>query len=800
MAIFFAWVDAGTAFNAATHARVDEDVFSFQIEHEEGQMPIANVLVKNPQKGLLNSTRKQWAWISTDKTGSVVPLFYGRLIGIPDDLFGYLVTLQFISRAPDYISQKWALADTLRVRPYYDPIFLSDEALIDPDVTLEGYSAAWHVSRTTLEWTVSDILQGEDGTVTFGPDKILEGSLSLSIKDSPLRALRVDAKVNWSQTFRGQVIPIYSGTVQTLTGDSLAQQWPKPYQSLGGGWAAGPNTFAVARGGSLGVYSESGSWQDQNQTHKEGDTISASWSASLPLSAGFSVNVVESRTFGSSAGGYNFLGTPGFGGEGSSGGGNPQSGYNRSWTQICGWAVTCGLTITPDGSSNAFTENLSLTLKASVQNLLSDPTAQEETEVITLTGQDVGEAVLNYKAWTTLAGTAVVRGQIIYPNIQVGFGASFQIVVTPGTLGTTPIAYSDTIGDVTLDGTAELACIGPNLPTISDWTPSTFFKVGQVICLAADDGIFFICDQEGFTGGSYPAWNKGTDAGTGDGDVTWISLGRGGPSFVVPIGGQPGNITQTAFFSQERGAAAVEYMLMRARARMRQRARAIEISVDVPFEDAINLSCRKNATIVSTLWNAKPLIPGGSATGKIIRYELSGDGESGEFVGRVTVGVSVGNGGAGYSSILGTPTYVQTGYVLPGYQYYDGAVASLVDVTYTPPPPDSTFNGFSFPLTYNQVVLFAGWMGSYATQVQLAAASFTKPSAASSAIGVSPAFTRSSGVSSSAKAAEEKLNSEAGSVFFQLSLRPISGQFKDTPYVVQCSDLIIPKGIDLSAP
>ena len=155
---YFAWVDPNTAFDPAVHNVEDEDVFSFKISQVEGDFASLELVIKNPRVGLLKPGRKVWAWFSMD-TGTVIrPLFLGRIVGLPTNLFESTVTLEFTARPTDFVAQKLALAETLKVLPYYDPIFISPESWGDPDVVLEGRTVLWHVDPITHVVTVSDIL------------------------------------------------------------------------------------------------------------------------------------------------------------------------------------------------------------------------------------------------------------------------------------------------------------------------------------------------------------------------------------------------------------------------------------------------------------------------------------------------------------------------------------------------------------------------------------------------------------------------------------------------------------------
>src|ERR1035437_9567636 len=154
----FYWAnETETAFNASTMNVFDEEVLSFDIKHDEGQVPTLDIVVKNPRIGLLAPGRKVWAWLGwqsdasdPDYHGALVPLFFGVLVGVPTSLFQEKVTLQCIARSSQFIANKQALADTMKSSPYYDPIFIETNKRDDPDTILEGWSALWHLDRTSL--------------------------------------------------------------------------------------------------------------------------------------------------------------------------------------------------------------------------------------------------------------------------------------------------------------------------------------------------------------------------------------------------------------------------------------------------------------------------------------------------------------------------------------------------------------------------------------------------------------------------------------------------------------------------
>jgi hypothetical protein len=262
-------------FDPALHARFDEDVLTVEITQSEGDFATLTVGLKNPGVGLLAAGRNLWCWLSWDQAWTpeggaepdLVPLFNGRLVGIPRLAAGELVELQFLARPDDYNAQKAALAASLQVLPYWDPVWLATN--ISADTVLETYSALWHIDRTTLALSISDIIEGEDGTITIAEDRALYENFSLAYGEPPLVATAVKGTVSWSQQGQGiidvtpnivrafdalgaapygtlplglQAYPRWlriggSGMIQALYGDGLENSWPKPGTNIGGGWS-----------------------------------------------------------------------------------------------------------------------------------------------------------------------------------------------------------------------------------------------------------------------------------------------------------------------------------------------------------------------------------------------------------------------------------------------------------------------------------------------------------------------------------------------------------------------------------
>ena len=172
--------------------------------------------------------------------GPALIKFRGRLVGIPTSIFEELVTLEFVARPTDLVAQKEALAETLRVLPYYDEVLIEESRRTDPDVVLEGYTAIWHYDPETHLLTISDEITGEDGLVEFDgtseAGKVLYDGLGLSLTGGPLTTVDVDAEFIWTQSVAVAPIHLFTGTLSSFT--LWAADWPKNGAGLGNGWEA----------------------------------------------------------------------------------------------------------------------------------------------------------------------------------------------------------------------------------------------------------------------------------------------------------------------------------------------------------------------------------------------------------------------------------------------------------------------------------------------------------------------------------------------------------------------------------
>lgn len=234
MAFYFAWVDPEETTFESTHHREDEAVLAFEISHQEGDFAALRIDIQNPRVGLLSVGRKRWAWLAHTDGVTTSPLFFGRLIGLPQEMSEDVVSLSLIAKPLNYQTVKAALASTMKQPEYYDPMFINVEQRDEPDTVLEARPMVWSVDRITHEVTASNILEGEDGTIAVGGDAFYD-SIQCSYSGAPQRKVVIEASVNWTQYAAGTIQVDFNG-ISTYTGDGLLTDWPRQGQRVGAGW------------------------------------------------------------------------------------------------------------------------------------------------------------------------------------------------------------------------------------------------------------------------------------------------------------------------------------------------------------------------------------------------------------------------------------------------------------------------------------------------------------------------------------------------------------------------------------
>jgi hypothetical protein len=389
---YFAWIEPTEDAFGPEHMRWDESVFSFDLKQSEGDPASLTVVVRRPRNeegrriGLLGPDRKIWAWFALD-CGPGLFRFRGRLVGVPTSILEELVTLEFVARPFDVVEQKEALAETLRVLPYYDEAVIEPARRDDPEVVLEGYTKIWHYDRESHIITVSDEIVGEDGTLGFDGEsvdgKVLYDGLGLTLTTGPLSRVDVAAEYTWTQLARGDLdltgylAKQMGGSGRTIISYTFtADDWVKTGTALGDGWVAKEASADPVYDTSPKTRSSSSEliviWggDEGKTTVKRSETetyLSPVPPGTIPVGGGTSK--------------YEDKVTYSIDGEGRS---YPSS-FNASWEQTHLMAVahhTKASLIAGYDAQRPCTERISFSMYADVQSILTDP---EDGEALRLT-------------------------------------------------------------------------------------------------------------------------------------------------------------------------------------------------------------------------------------------------------------------------------------------------------------------------------------------------------------------------------------------------------------------------------
>lgn len=197
--LYFAMVDPDEHYNVHVHAREDLEVLDLVISQSEGQFATAALEIPNPGVGLLSPLRKQYIFISCMFDGEVRPLFAGRIQGFPTDLAPTTIVVQYIAQSATWADDQAAFLETLKVAPFYSPLFSTVDKRSDPTEILAARNALLHWERFPDGGvSLSDIVQGST-TIDLGEGAFFD-SLKTTVAAPAVTQVDVTVDVQWLQT------------------------------------------------------------------------------------------------------------------------------------------------------------------------------------------------------------------------------------------------------------------------------------------------------------------------------------------------------------------------------------------------------------------------------------------------------------------------------------------------------------------------------------------------------------------------------------------------------------------------
>lgn len=239
--IFFAMVDDGDVFNPAIHCVEDYEVFRLAISQREGEFALASLDVLNPRQGLLDPSRKTRIFISCEKTpetpGDIVLLFSGHILAFPANTADEIITIQYIAQPEDWVDVQQNFVESLKVSPYYNPLFIAEENRNDTHEILSARSSLLHWNRATNAISLSDYIQGQEFIDLGG--EFFEDTIQTDIGDPPINRVDLNIEAQWYQ--------IGVGTVNV--GEAIRQGFTNPITAQPEINTLTPKTFEQAWAG-----------------------------------------------------------------------------------------------------------------------------------------------------------------------------------------------------------------------------------------------------------------------------------------------------------------------------------------------------------------------------------------------------------------------------------------------------------------------------------------------------------------------------------------------------------------------
>jgi hypothetical protein len=860
---YLAYVDQGTAFNPAVHDVMDEYVFRVDFKITEGDKPTLVLDILNPHIGLLNTSRKQWVWFSRmGSNGHIYPLFYGRIMAIPTNLVGEIITVNYIAWPIDFYQQRQALAEAVKVNGPYDAVFIDPAKADDPDTILEAISGSYCVDPITHVVTIEDFIEASDGNVNFTADTHFYDGFTIEVdQQAPLTSVLMDAQVGWDQTARGFLDMQPISPIVTYSGDGVINDWPKSSDQLGSGWsvftglASDQNHVESAVVGQIHTH-----WQNPAREHSDGDQLTLDINYSAFIGTGANAVIWWQEQPG-------LLDPFSVDGNGDPSPTNIPPHAESTTMYVPLWSVVTALTLRYD-AVRPRTERILMLLKADMQATMVDPLVTQYTETIKKTGRNVGYPIVNLLDWTTVAGKYVAIGTVVFPDLPtLPGGQSIQIAIVAGHTGTVEPVFSDIPGGTTVDNQVTWSSLGQNQPSdgnYPDWTaltpvalgtiivprypayisdtalvapglamfPKTGVEVseGQIITVGGLTTNAWVCTLGGLTGigNAFTGSAQWAYIGTiPDGKTMFLATavsGPTGPLYIIPSFGlhtalhstlTDGGVTWTNIGQGDIPAGGTignvwaRSYFDSARGNksieylisiMRAKMRLRGRAVRIGFDCAVDAAIGLNCRQTVTIEDTR--IPGGIAVGKVVSVNYKANGETGEEICHVEIGCAIGHANA-VTQQPGNYTYVN-GYV-NGYRVYTDQVITLPDLSdvgYTPPTAPGVDDGLVFTsLHKTDVVISEAVYGTLAKQTIGLNSAFA--SATQAAI---LAQTVPGSLAASVNIQNQIAQAQSNSVGLQLELNPIWYSLTLKPlnrpfsnvYRVNLTELTMEKGVDLA--
>lgn len=261
----FAWLAAeGEAFDPVAHRRRDLPIKTVNVREEEGVDAHA-VTIETMLMPVAALAGKGWALLSYGlRDGTLVPICRMKRRPMPAGDAEAELSVEFYARPSDWMNRRDVGLQPLKVRPFYEPLFIAPGRRSDPVEILDGHRRIGHFDRVTGAYTTPELLGlGLPVKVLRKADIIGHrsgGGLKVRRVKEPLAGVQVNIGMAWQQADDGYIdltpelreaFPdgavgdwtgtapsatkrVPAGVISTLTPDNLVSAMPKAGSGLGG--------------------------------------------------------------------------------------------------------------------------------------------------------------------------------------------------------------------------------------------------------------------------------------------------------------------------------------------------------------------------------------------------------------------------------------------------------------------------------------------------------------------------------------------------------------------------------------
>ncbi|MFN7662196.1 MAG: hypothetical protein ACK5PQ_00490 [Alphaproteobacteria bacterium] len=222
---YFAWVAEQEPFDATAHARQDESILHFDVQHQEGCLPLLRLTVPLVHHTPRPVGQRGILWWQPQATPQI--LFDGRLGASPAEKREDFILL-ILSGGGEAPQKRLAQALESQKKDGWEPLWVPEKDHHQVEEILEGLAVVPHWHRVTGALSLRKV--GEPQQVLEWDGDFFPESLQMRDKGRPLKALKLAVTAEWVQRYDG-VVSLNDCMEQAGTWGYLSTLTPQDFQA-----------------------------------------------------------------------------------------------------------------------------------------------------------------------------------------------------------------------------------------------------------------------------------------------------------------------------------------------------------------------------------------------------------------------------------------------------------------------------------------------------------------------------------------------------------------------------------------